>query len=56
MSLVKLEGFQRKEVWLYVPNSYYESADDVNDILEKDPDLKKVSRIKNIGWSVLADK
>jgi hypothetical protein len=56
MSLKKIEYHSSSEVWLYIPNSFYQRCEEVNAILDARTELKKVYRVKNIGWNVLTTK
>ena len=53
MSLNKLQIHQKSEVWLYIPNSFYDKADEVHELLSHKDEIKKVVRVKNVGWNVL---
>ena len=52
MSLTKIEQHQKKDVWLYVPNSYFEKADQVNSFLEGQKYIRKLTK-RQIGWTLL---
>lgn len=56
MSLKKMGKHEGNEVWLYIPNSFYQRSEEVNVILERRTELKKVIRVKNIGWNVLTSR
>jgi hypothetical protein len=56
MSLKKIEKHEGNEVWLYIPNSFYQRCEEVNHILERRSEIKKVIRVKNIGWNVLTSR
>lgn len=55
VSLTKLESHQKDEVWLFVPNSFYERADEVHGILEQCKQIKQLIRAKGVGWNILTD-
>jgi hypothetical protein len=56
MSLKKMDKHEGNEVWLYIPNSFYQRCEEVDAILERRTELKKVIRVKNIGWNVLTSR
>ena len=55
LSLAKLESHEKEDVWLFISNSFYEQADHVHDLLQDCSELKRIIRIKGIGWNVLAN-
>ena len=52
MSLNKIGQHALRDVWLYVPNGFYERADQVHKQLEAHPAIRKLSR-NNTGWTLL---
>ena len=54
LSLSKLQNHEKGDVWLFIPNSYYDKADMVNQIIENYQFFDRVSRTRGVGWNVLA--
>ena len=51
-----MDKHEGSEVWLYILNSFYDRCEEVNNILNSRTQLKKVIRVRNLGWNVLTTK